>query len=165
MLRTISISRTPLRPLFQNRVPHCSIPNQTPSPPSTSSSLFSYSLYSTSSKQEKEDRNEVVSLLNRDPNAPPRLFVVQPRLRPDSILQAKLNEALSLANSLEEQRDGSFGNNLCDKETPPHVVVQNPLARHQTRAGQLSHSLLIQFCDSYFNFDLMDCRYFICFSD
>ncbi|KAL6224988.1 hypothetical protein ACLB2K_003842 [Fragaria x ananassa] len=134
MLRTISISRTPLRPHFQNRVPHCSIPNQTPSPPSTSSSLFSYSLYSTSSKQEKEDRNEVVSLLNRDPNAPPRLFVVQPRLRPDSILQAKLNEALNLANSLEEQRDGSFGNNLCDKETPPHVVVQNPLARHQTRA-------------------------------
>ncbi|KAM5576877.1 GTP-binding protein [Rosa sericea] len=134
MLRTISISRTPLRSLFQNRAPHCSTPNQTPSPPSTSSSLISYSLYSTSSKQKKEDRNEVVSLFNRDPAAPPRLFVVQPRLRPDSILQAKLNEALSLANSLEEQRNGCFENNLCDKETPPHVVVQNPIVRHQTRA-------------------------------
>ncbi|XP_024185207.1 GTP-binding protein At3g49725, chloroplastic [Rosa chinensis] len=134
MLRTISISRTPLRSLFQNRAHHCSIPNQTALPPSASSSLISYSLYSTSAKQEKEDRNEVVSLFNRDPAAPPRLFVVQPRLRPDSILHAKLNEALSLANSLEEQRNGCFENNLCDKETPPHVVVQNPIVRHQTRA-------------------------------
>ncbi|XAR51403.1 hypothetical protein NMG60_11006022 [Bertholletia excelsa] len=65
----------------------------------------------------------------RDPTAPPRLFVVQPRLRPESILQAKLDEALSLANSLEEQRDGFFDTEIWEKELPPYVVVQNPAAR------------------------------------
>lgn len=161
MLRTISISGTSLRSLFQNRAPHCSIPNQTPSSSSISSSLISNSLYSTSSRQE-EDRNEVVSLVKRDPTAPPKLFVVQPRLRPDTILQAKLNEALSLANSLEEQRNGSFENDVSDKEIPPHIVVQNPIVRHQTRAGRLSlfflmHNLpfFIQLCVS--SFQLMNC--------
>ncbi|KAF4351816.1 hypothetical protein F8388_005094 [Cannabis sativa] len=61
---------------------------------------------SRDSTSEREDRYELVSLLNRDPESPPKLFVVQPRMRPDSMLQAKLNEALCLANSLEEQRDG-----------------------------------------------------------
>lgn len=144
MLRTLSISGTSLRSLFQNRAPHCSIPNQIPPPSSISSSLISYSLYSTSSRQE-EDRNEVISLVNRDPTAPPKLFVVQPRLRPDTILQAKLNEALSLANSLEEQRNGSFENDVSDKEIPPHIVVQNPIVRHQTHAGRLSHFFNAQF--------------------
>lgn len=65
---------------------------------------------------------------NRDPESPPRLLVVQPRLRPNTHLQAKLEEALNLANSLEEQRDGYFSTDLSDKQLPPHVVVQNPLA-------------------------------------
>ncbi|KAE8735892.1 GTP-binding protein [Hibiscus syriacus] len=41
-------------------------------------------------------------------------------------LQAKLNEALCLANSLEKQRDDYFDSDFFDKELPPHVVVQNP---------------------------------------
>ncbi|KAJ9177407.1 hypothetical protein P3X46_012629 [Hevea brasiliensis] len=86
-----------------------------------------------SSKQQSNDRNEdkndVVSLFNRDPTSPPRLFVVQPRLRPDTFLQAKLNEALCLANSLEEQREGYFETDFFDKALPPHIVVQNPILR------------------------------------
>ena len=89
-----------------------------------------------SSSGEKEDRYELVPLFNRDPVSPPKLFVVQPRLRPDTFLQAKLNEALCLANSLEEQRDGYFDIDFFDKETPSYIVVQNPSARgHKTRAG------------------------------
>ncbi|XP_048232306.1 GTP-binding protein At3g49725, chloroplastic [Ricinus communis] len=87
-----------------------------------------------SSKQHQQNSNEidthgVVSIINRDPTSPPRLFVVQPRLRPDSFLQAKLNEALCLANSLEEQRDGYFDTDFFDKALPPHVIVQNPILR------------------------------------
>ncbi|VVA23341.1 PREDICTED: GTPase [Prunus dulcis] len=134
MLRTISLSRSTLRSFSQTRTHLCSNPIQTPSPPSTPSILISYSFYSTSSKQEKEDKNDVASVFNRDPTVPPKLFVVQPRLRPDNYLQAKLNEALCLANSLEEQRDGYFDVDFFDKEIPPHIVVQNPIVRHQTRA-------------------------------
>ncbi|ONI02691.1 hypothetical protein PRUPE_6G215400 [Prunus persica] len=134
MLRTISLSRSTLRSFSQTRTHLCSNPSQTPSPPSTPSILISYSFYSTSSKQEKEDKNDVASVFNRDPTVPPKLFVVQPRLRPDNYLQAKLNEALCLANSLEEQRDGYFDVDFFDKEIPPHIVVQNPIVRHQTRA-------------------------------
>ncbi|KDP32120.1 hypothetical protein JCGZ_12581 [Jatropha curcas] len=83
-----------------------------------------------SSKEEKDkDNYSVVSLYNRDPTSPPRLFVVQPRLRPDNFLQAKLNEALCLANSLEEQRDGFFDSDFFDKALPPYIVVQNPILR------------------------------------
>ena len=71
---------------------------------------------------------------NTDPKSPPKLFVVQPRLRPDSILKPKLEEALNLANSLEEQRDGFYDTEFLDKQLPPHLVVQNPAAR-STRAG------------------------------
>ncbi|KAG2316278.1 hypothetical protein Bca52824_019400 [Brassica carinata] len=44
------------------------------------------------------------------PSSPstPKLFLVQPRLTPPKFLQAKLNEALCLANSLEEERYGYF---------------------------------------------------------
>ncbi|XP_059639943.1 GTP-binding protein At3g49725, chloroplastic [Cornus florida] len=66
---------------------------------------------------------------NRDPESHPKLFVVQPRLRPDTLLRTKLDEALNLANSLEEQRDGYFDTELCDKGLPPHIVVQNPAAK------------------------------------
>lgn len=54
--------------------------------------------------------------------------MVQPRVRPNANLQAKLNEALNLANSLDEQRDGFFSTDLSHKDSPPHVVVQNPLS-------------------------------------
>ncbi|KAK7320451.1 hypothetical protein VNO77_29934 [Canavalia gladiata] len=56
----------------------------------------------------------------------PKLLVVQPRLRSEKLLQAKLNEALCLANSLEEQRDGYFHTDFFDKPLPPHLLVQNP---------------------------------------
>ncbi|CAA6653488.1 unnamed protein product [Spirodela intermedia] len=46
------------------------------------------------------------------------------------MLRSKLSEALNLANSLEEQRDGLYAEEFGDKEVPPHIVVQNPLARH-----------------------------------
>ncbi|GAB4846848.1 hypothetical protein Ancab_025857 [Ancistrocladus abbreviatus] len=66
---------------------------------------------------------------NRDPTSPPKLFVVQPRVRPKKLLQSKLNEALNLANSLEQQRDGYFETEFSDKQLPPHHVVHNPLSR------------------------------------
>ncbi|CAK7339705.1 unnamed protein product [Dovyalis caffra] len=107
----------------------------TTNPIATSTSFLSSSSYhSSSSKQRRknENENEDVSLFNRDPASPPRLFVVQPRLRPDTLLQAKLNEALSLANSLEEQRDGYFHTDFFDKPLPPHILVQNPIFRSST---------------------------------
>ncbi|GAA0165812.1 hypothetical protein LIER_21120 [Lithospermum erythrorhizon] len=49
-----------------------------------------------------------------------QMFVVQPRLRPQPTLNAKLNEALNLANSLHQQTH---------PDVPPFLVVQNPVAR------------------------------------
>lgn len=145
MIRNISLSRAPLRPLFQTLTSLSCNPNHFASPSlatSSSTTLTSPSIwvpsapYSQSSKQDSEERFDAVSIFNRDPTSPPSLFVVQPRLRPDTFLQAKLNEALCLANSLEEQRDGYFDVDFFDKEIPPHVVVQNPAIRgHKTRAG------------------------------
>ncbi|KAI3699510.1 hypothetical protein L2E82_43882 [Cichorium intybus] len=74
-----------------------------------------------------EEANPDESIKN--PDTPPRLFVVQPRFRPDAILKIKLDEALNLANSLEEQRDGYYGTDFSKKESPPHIVVQNPAYR------------------------------------
>ncbi|KAH6824421.1 GTP-binding protein [Perilla frutescens var. hirtella] len=65
----------------------------------------------------------------RDPGAPPRLLVVQPRIRPETRLKAKLEEALNLANSLEQQREGVLPRNASAQEMPPHVIVQNPAAK------------------------------------
>ncbi|KAL0735600.1 hypothetical protein Bca4012_011810 [Brassica carinata] len=59
----------------------------------------------------------------------PKLFLVQPHPTPPKFLQAKLNEALCLANSLEEQRYGYFESDFFDKELPSYVVVQNLIAR------------------------------------
>ncbi|KAL8143363.1 LOW QUALITY PROTEIN: hypothetical protein V2J09_016395 [Rumex salicifolius] len=72
-------------------------------------------------------RNEESSADSTE-NDSPKLFVVQPRLRPDSLLNSSLSEALNLANSLDEQRDGFFSTDFALKTFPPHVVVQNPLA-------------------------------------
>ncbi|KAK1323330.1 GTP-binding protein [Acorus calamus] len=118
-------------------VPTC--PRRFPSLPSTS--LFASPFSRSSRRKEEEtapgkDGNEDDDeasrffVFNRDPKSPPRLFVVQPRLRPDSLLQPKLSEALNLASSLEERREGDFGGESVDKrELPPHLVVQNPVKR------------------------------------
>lgn len=92
--------------------------------PATSILPSYYSLFSTH-KHEETDADE----FNKDPDAPPRLFVVQPRFRPDALLKTKLDEALNLANSLEEQRDGYYRSDFSKKEPPPHIVVQNPAYR------------------------------------
>ncbi|KAK4262439.1 hypothetical protein QN277_027998 [Acacia crassicarpa] len=142
MLKTISGKRTSLRSFNKILATLRSFSTlSSPSLPSTSSKFrlpstwTSYLHYSRSSKQNKEDTHEVVSLFNRDPTSPPNLFVVQPRLRPDKYLQAKLNEALCLANSLEEQRDGYFDTDFFDKALPPHIIVQNPSMKgHKARA-------------------------------
>ncbi|KAI3864449.1 hypothetical protein MKW92_043737 [Papaver armeniacum] len=67
---------------------------------------------------------------SKESKGPPKLFVVQPRVRPDAVLNSKLSEALNLAQSLEEQqRDGDSGTESGNKEVPPHVIVQNPASR------------------------------------
>ncbi|RDX69599.1 GTP-binding protein, chloroplastic, partial [Mucuna pruriens] len=65
----------------------------------------------------------------------PKLVVVQPRVRSEKVLQAKLNEALCLANSLEDQRDGYFHTDFFDKPLPPHVLVQSRNPRADTYFG------------------------------
>lgn len=97
--------------------------------PQNTTILSSYLYHSSSSNRQRKNEDQVDSSFNRDPTSPPRLFVVQPRLRPDTLLQAKLNEALCLANSLEEQRDGHFDSDFFDKPLPPHILVQNPIFR------------------------------------
>ncbi|XP_052300118.1 GTP-binding protein At3g49725, chloroplastic isoform X3 [Citrus sinensis] len=117
MLRAISVvKRTQLRSITQTLT----------FPISLHSYSYSSSKRQTKDNKDKDDLHDVVTLFNRDPDDPPRLFLVQPRLKPPTFLQAKLNEALCLANSLEEQRDGYFDTDFFDKELPPHVVVQNP---------------------------------------
>lgn len=133
MARAISLTRTHFRSLTQTLI----------SPFSLLSSSYSLSLKHQNNNKGKDDSNDVVTLFNRDPDDPPRLFLVQPRLRPPKFLQAKLNEALCLANSLEEQRDGYFDTDFFDKELPPHVVVQNPsLKLGKARAGMLVFGLI-----------------------
>ena len=137
MLRTLSVARSSLR---SSRKILTSLSSPPPkfwatslSPPPPSSSSCSYS-----SKQGNDGAHEAVSFVVRDTATarPPRLLVVQPRLRPEKFLQAKLNEALCLANSLEEQRDGYFHTDFFDKGLPPHLVVQNPSIKgHKARAG------------------------------
>ncbi|PPD86035.1 hypothetical protein GOBAR_DD17036 [Gossypium barbadense] len=122
MLRILTWSRSSLRSRSQLS-------------PSSSFSILSSS-YSTLNQGSEDNQSTAGSVFSRDPSDPPRLFVVQPRLRPATFLQAKLNEALCLANSLEEQRDGYFHSDFFDKELPPHVVVQNPsLKSSKIRAG------------------------------
>lgn len=109
----------------------------------TRNSPIFLSLFSTTSRRKKgkgdsdsdsDDRNGVgLFLLGRDPSRVPKLFVVQPRLRPELVLQSKLEEALNLANSLEQPRDGFYEEEFESKGLPPHLVVQNPAVR-STRA-------------------------------
>ncbi|KAL8266187.1 hypothetical protein R6Q59_003531 [Mikania micrantha] len=88
-------------------------------------------LFANSQSRHKHDEADADEF--NDLDAPPRLFVVQPRFRPDALLKIKLDEALNLANSLEQQRDEFYDSQFSDKESPPHLVVQNPAYR-STRA-------------------------------
>ncbi|XXG47834.1 hypothetical protein AAC387_Pa02g2408 [Persea americana] len=54
--------------------------------------------------QKKLDENDSSgdddrSVVYKDTKSPPRLFIIQSSLRPDTIMQAKLSEALNLTNS------------------------------------------------------------------
>ncbi|XP_042492646.1 GTP-binding protein At3g49725, chloroplastic [Macadamia integrifolia] len=146
MLRNISLIRAPLRSLPQAflSLSHswlCSSPVHISSRvsvvqsssisfnPSIPASSILYSPFSNSSRRKNEVKHDSDFVYNRDPERPPKLFVVQPRIRPDTLLQAKLSEALNLANSLEEQRDGEPGGEYGKRELPPHLLVQNPAAR------------------------------------
>ncbi|RWW87526.1 hypothetical protein BHE74_00003646 [Ensete ventricosum] len=140
-LRAIARLRNPLRSLprifltpFSSNSPPSPLLLRPPPPISPPSAPFS----TTSSSRRRrgggdaeadESSGASVSLFDRDPTRPPKLFVIQPRLRPDSLLHSKLAEALNLANSLEELRDGFFAEDYGSKEPPPHLVVQNPGAR------------------------------------
>ncbi|XP_076913330.1 GTP-binding protein At3g49725, chloroplastic-like [Bidens hawaiensis] len=84
---------------------------------------------SLSISRHKHDQPDADATQHPDADAPQRLFVVQPRFRPDNVLKVKLDEALNLANSLEQQRDGFYDTQFSHKESPPHVVVQNPAYR------------------------------------
>ncbi|WOG92990.1 hypothetical protein DCAR_0312269 [Daucus carota subsp. sativus] len=116
MLRAISHIRNSISQTLTNptQLPSCYL-------------LTSHSQARLRHRESKSDES------NTDPNTPPRLFVVQPKIRPDSVLKLKLEEALNLANSLEEQRDGFYATEFSDKDLPSHLVVQNPAAR-TTRA-------------------------------
>ncbi|KAG8062441.1 hypothetical protein GUJ93_ZPchr0003g16751 [Zizania palustris] len=88
----------------------------------------------TASPADSDDESPLRGLfvISHDPESPPRLLVLQPRLRPGSLLDSKLAEALSLANSLDEPRDGFHHGT--DKGAPPHLVVQNPSSRGRSHA-------------------------------
>ncbi|KAK3030455.1 hypothetical protein RJ639_039212 [Escallonia herrerae] len=136
MFRAISTVRAQLRPLPQtltlSPIPSpFALPLDSPHsvPPNPSISILSSPFTSTPPRLRQGDDDSSSS------DWSPKLFVVQPRLRPATALQAKLDEALNLANSLEEQRDVSYGTEFFKKELPGHVVVQNPAAR-STHAGR-----------------------------
>ncbi|KAH0434497.1 hypothetical protein IEQ34_026810 [Dendrobium chrysotoxum] len=138
MLRIFSRLRPPLcslshslilAPGFTTRAP---IRTNSPSPfcaPFSSSRKRKGSDEDRDVGKEKDDVLPGVFVFGNDPQSPPRLFVVQPRLRPDSFLDLKLSEALNLAKSLEEPRGGFFREDLTPKQIPSHLVVQNPIAR------------------------------------
>ncbi|KAF3495491.1 hypothetical protein DY000_02055675 [Brassica cretica] len=122
MLRTLSLARDRLRSNAQV--------TSSPSTIRVLSSPFSSKRHAPKAiEEEAPGLKESVLLSPKDPSSTPKLFLVQPRLTPPKFLQAKLNEALCLANSLEEQRYGYFESDFFDKELPSHVVVQNPIAR------------------------------------
>lgn len=122
MLRTLSLARDRLRSNAQV--------TSSPSTIRVLSSPFSLKRHAPkATEEEAPGLKESVLLYPKDPSSTPKLFLVQPRLTPPKFLQAKLNEALCLANSLEEQRYGYFESDFFDKELPSHVVVQNPIAR------------------------------------
>uniref|UniRef100_A0A1J3HSM9 GTP-binding protein, chloroplastic n=1 Tax=Noccaea caerulescens TaxID=107243 RepID=A0A1J3HSM9_NOCCA len=126
MLKTLSLARDRLR----SKAPLSSSPTSSPFAFRVLSTPFSSKRHAPkASEGEEPPIKDSVLLYPKDPSSTPTLFLVQPRLAPPKFLQAKLNEALCLANSLEEQRYGYFESDFHDKALPSHVVVQNPVAR------------------------------------
>lgn len=114
--------------------------------------VSSPSWYTQARFRHRDSKSDESNNTNRDPHTPPKLFVVQPKIRPDTVLKLKLQEALNLADSLEEQRDGYYAatTHFNYKDLPSHLVVQNPAAR-TTRAGLYIHiSLCLLFVFCYF---------------
>ncbi|XP_037455764.1 uncharacterized protein LOC119326159 [Triticum dicoccoides] len=64
-------------------------------------------------------------VLYRDPAHPPRLLVVQSRLRRGALLDSKLSEVLNLASSLEGSRDGFEHAESTTKGALPHLIAQS----------------------------------------
>ncbi|KAM7516415.1 hypothetical protein LguiA_005998 [Lonicera macranthoides] len=96
-------------PSIPSNHPSFNLPNPNPLSPSSPSNLIFSSPFSS----------------NR------RLFVVQPRVRPETVLKLKLHEALNLANSLQDRPDDDdyYDDEFSETNLTPHVVVQNPVAR------------------------------------
>lgn len=155
MFRSISLSRGPLSVKslseIRTRLSHSSfwvdrsdlsfsvpINYSSPHPPNQSfpsSPILSPPFSRSYTRQRNEDGYDNGFVYGGDSTRAPKLFVVQPRIRPDTVLQAKLSEALNLANSLAE-RDGYSDKEFSEKQSSPHVVVQNPVARFsKSRAG------------------------------
>ncbi|KAM3294293.1 hypothetical protein ACQJBY_037289 [Aegilops geniculata] len=63
-------------------------------------------------------------MLYCDPAHPPRLLVVQSRLRRGALLDSKLSEVLNLASSLEGSRNSFERAESTAKGAPPHLIVQ-----------------------------------------
>lgn len=146
MLRAFTRLRAPLRslPKTLTLIPSPSppvLPNPIHQSPPFSLLASPFSRSSRRGRKEgeasrDEDDNSLgVFVFGSDHETPPRLLILQPRLRPDSLLNSKLGEAINLANSLEEQRDGFFAKEFADKNPPPHLIVQNPASRSRTHAG------------------------------
>ncbi|VFQ75360.1 unnamed protein product [Cuscuta campestris] len=114
MLRVVSQLRS--HPWSPKTLPHLSPPHPIPSFRSLSGSPPRLQR-----RQDDDGRDEPIKSSN--------ILVVQPRLKPKSALKPKLAEALNLANSLEEPRDGFYETEFSEKEAPPHIVVQNPAGR------------------------------------
>ncbi|XXG54791.1 hypothetical protein AAC387_Pa03g2582 [Persea americana] len=125
LFKSISLLRTPFRALPQTLFSfsthslspfpnHFSCFLRNPinpiSPTLTSLSIsILFSPFSHSSLQKKLDEDDSNNddyqfVIYKDPKSLPRLFVVQPRLYPDTLMQAKIFEALNLANSSIEDR-------------------------------------------------------------
>nr|AAT77056.1 putative GTP-binding protein [Oryza sativa Japonica Group] len=118
---------------------HHGLPSVTPAPLRSLSTRWGKRSSPTASPpadSDDEGSPRGLSLLPRDPERPPRLLVVQPRLRPGSLLDSKLAEALNLANSLEEPRDGFYKEGLAAKGAPPHLVAQNPSSRGRSHVDK-----------------------------
>ncbi|KAG8384236.1 hypothetical protein BUALT_Bualt04G0096900 [Buddleja alternifolia] len=123
-----------LRTIFQLRFPQLSL-NSILNPPLNPTIIIRFlfppfsSYFSTTPILHRKQIYQNDDEFNKDPDAPPKLFVIQPRIRPETYLKSKLEEALNLANSLEQQRDGFYATEFSDKEMPPHLVVQNPATK------------------------------------
>ncbi|XP_057868686.2 GTP-binding protein At3g49725, chloroplastic isoform X2 [Cryptomeria japonica] len=93
----------------------------------------------------ERDNDESEYFYNRDTKEPPKLFVVQPRVRSECVLQAKLLEAINLADSLEEQREEGCGSKTYVRKKTPHLLVQNPGTR-----STKSHAVMQDGLDAVF---------------